>query len=85
MGEPEPKVGDKVAWNWGSSSIQGEVVEQSTGKMTKEIKNKPITKNGEKDNPAYFVKQTQKSGISGSSCFCFCVLCNVLANQAQSD
>ena len=85
MGEPEPKVGDKVAWNWGSSSIQGEVVEQSTGKMTKEIKNKPITKNGEKDNPAYFVKQTQKSGTSGSSCFCFCVLCNVLANQARSD
>ena len=59
----EPKVGDEVAWNWGSSHIEGEVVEKTDKKITKEIKGKPITKNGEKDNPAYFVKQTKKKGV----------------------
>ena len=63
MSDEEPKVGDKVAWNWGSSHIEGEVVEKSDKKLTKKIKGKPITKNGEQDNPAYFVKQTQKKGM----------------------
>ena len=62
MSDPEPKVGDEVAWNWGSSHIEGEVAEKTDKKITKEIKGKPITKNGEKDNPAYFVKQTKKKG-----------------------
>ena len=64
MSDPEPKVGDEVAWNWGSSHIEGEVVEKTDKKITKQIKGKPITKNGEKGNPAYFVKQTQKKGIA---------------------
>ena len=74
MGEPEPQVGDEVAWNWGSSHIEGEVAEKKTDKMTKKIKGKDITKNGESDNPAYFVKQTQKSGTVGLTSltwFCF--------------
>lgn len=62
MSDDEPQVGDEVAWNWGSSHIEGEVVEKTDKKITKEIKGKPITKNGEKDNPAYFVKQTKKKG-----------------------
>lgn len=62
MSDEEPKVGDEVAWKWGSSKIEGEVAEKTEGKLTKQIKSKPITKNGEKDNPAYFVKQTQKKG-----------------------
>lgn len=66
MSDPEPKVGDEVAWNWGSSHIEGEVVEKTDKKITKQIKGKPITKNGEKDNPAYFVKQTKKKGTSES-------------------
>lgn len=64
MSDPEPKVGDEVEWKWGSSHIEGEVVEKTDKKITKQIKGKPITKNGEKDNPAYFVKQTQKKGIA---------------------
>lgn len=62
MSDEEPQVGDEVAWNWGSSHIEGEVIEKTDKKLTKEIKGKPITKNGEKDNPAYFVKQTKKKG-----------------------
>ena len=59
----EPKTGDEVAWNWGSSHIEGEVAEKTDKKITKKIKGKPITKNGEKDNPAYFVKQTKKKRL----------------------
>ena len=72
MPNEEPKVGDEVAWNWGSSHIEGEVVEKTDKKITKEIKGKPITKNGEKDNPAYFVKQTKKKGKSASL---FAIMC----------
>ena len=68
-GDPEPHVGDEVAWNWGSSHIEGEVAEKTTDKLTKQIKGKPITKNGEPDNPAYFVKQTQKSGTADLALF----------------
>lgn len=62
MSNEEPNKGDEVAWNWGSSHIEGEVVEKTDKKITKEIKGKPITKNGEPENPAYFVKQTKKKG-----------------------
>ena len=41
MSDPEPKVGDEVAWNWGSFHIEGEVVEKTDKKITKQIKGKP--------------------------------------------
>ena len=72
MSDEEPKVGDEVAWNWGSSHIEGQVVEKTDKKLTKKIKGKLITKNGEKDNPAYFIKQTKKKGS------CLCKLTKVL-------
>ena len=47
-----------MGWNWGSSTVTGEVAEKKeNGKMTKESKGKPITKNASKDNPAYFVQR----------------------------
>ena len=49
-----------MAWNWGSSHIEGVVKEKSEEKMTKTSKGKQITRNGEPDNPAYFVEQTKK-------------------------
>lgn len=76
MAGEEPQKGDEVAWNWGSSHIEGEVAEKKEGKITKEIKGKPITKNGEPDNPAYFVKQTKKKGMHRS------VFCVQAARQA---
>ena len=68
MPDEEPEVGDTVAWNWGSSHIEGEVVEKSDKDITKQIKGKTITKHGEESNPAYFVKQTQKKGICPGQC-----------------
>lgn len=79
MSDEEPKVGDEVAWNWGSSHIEGEVVEKTEKKLTKEIKGKPITKNGEKGNPAYFVKQTKKKG---SFCWMMTQLLHVKDNAS---
>jgi hypothetical protein len=60
MADGTPEVGDKVAWNWGRSHIEGVVKEKSEDKMTKTSKGKQITRNGEPDNPAYFVEQTKK-------------------------
>lgn len=47
--------GDKVAWNWGTSHMEGVVAEKYTGHVSKTIKGKQVARNGTEDNPAYFV------------------------------
>lgn len=51
--------GDKVAWNWGSSHIEGIASEIYTEPVSKEIKGKTISRNGTDDNPAVFVTREE--------------------------
>jgi len=57
------KPGDTAAWNWGGSSIEGQVTEKHTEKATIESKGKPITRKGEPDNPAFKVERKGKNPV----------------------
>ncbi len=49
--------GTIVQWNWGTGKGRGKVVETYTESITKTIKGSEITRNGERDNKALFIKQ----------------------------
>jgi hypothetical protein len=55
--------GDKVEWDWGQGTADGEVKEIYTEKVTKTIKGSEITRNASNDNPAYFIKQSDGSEV----------------------
>ena len=50
-------VGDKVAWNWGNGTGSGKVSEKFTDKVTRKISGKEVTRNADKENPAYLIEQ----------------------------
>ena len=50
-------VGDKVAWNWGNGTGSGKVSEKFTEKVTRKIAGNEITRNADKENPAYLIEQ----------------------------
>ncbi|HEA22075.1 hypothetical protein LCGC14_0949040 [marine sediment metagenome] len=49
--------GTRVKWKWGNGTAEGEVVETHTKKTTKTIKGSSVTRNGEDDNKALYIKQ----------------------------
>ncbi len=49
--------GTRVQWKWGKGTAEGEVVETYTSKTTKTIKGSSITRNGEKEDKALYIKQ----------------------------
>ncbi|KHJ55720.1 DUF2945 domain-containing protein [Aureimonas sp. OT7] len=49
--------GSKVTWTWGNGTAEGRVEEKFTEKVTRKIAGKSITRNADKDNPAYMVVQ----------------------------
>ena len=49
--------GDRVKWNWGSGTGEGEIQERFTEKVTRTIKGTEVTRNASQDNPAYMIKQ----------------------------
>ncbi|WP_336739251.1 DUF2945 domain-containing protein [Aureimonas altamirensis] len=49
--------GSKVTWSWGNGTAEGRVEEKFTEKVTRKIAGKSITRNADKDNPAYLVVQ----------------------------
>jgi hypothetical protein len=49
--------GDKVQWNWGSGTADGEVKEVFARRVQRTIKGKQIVRNGSEDTPAYLVLQ----------------------------
>ncbi|MCM2503471.1 DUF2945 domain-containing protein [Aureimonas altamirensis] len=49
--------GQKVTWTWGNGTAEGKVEEKFTEKVTRTIKGKAITRDADKDNPAYLVVQ----------------------------
>jgi hypothetical protein len=53
--EEVPHVGDRVAWNWGTSHAEGDVREVKPERTTIESKGKHITRVGTEDNPAVVI------------------------------
>ena len=49
--------GTKVNWKWGNGTAEGKVVETHSSKVTKTIKGSEVTRNGEKNNKALYIKQ----------------------------
>tara|TARA_R110002074_G_scaffold197610_14_gene365002 strand:+ start:5484 stop:5696 length:213 start_codon:yes stop_codon:yes gene_type:complete len=49
--------GTLVKWTWGTGSAEGKVEETYITKITKTIKGSEVTRNGEKDNKALYIKQ----------------------------
>ncbi len=49
--------GQKVTWTWGNGTAEGKVEEKFTEKVSRTIKGKAITRDADKDNPAYLVVQ----------------------------
>ncbi|KAJ3018597.1 hypothetical protein HKX48_002792 [Thoreauomyces humboldtii] len=59
--------GSKVAWNWGSGHVKGEVIEVTEGKVTKEIAGKTISRNGTEDNPAVYIEHKGNNVLKKAS------------------
>lgn len=50
-------IGDKVEWNWGDGTANGEVTERFTEKVTRTIDGNEVTRNASEDEPAYLIEQ----------------------------
>ena len=51
------KEGTKVKWEWGNGTATGEVVESYTSEVTKTIEGTEVTRKGEENNKALYIKQ----------------------------
>jgi len=51
------KTGTKVKWKWGNSTAKGKVEQAYTKSVTKTIKGNKVTRNGEQNNKALYIKQ----------------------------
>jgi len=58
----DAKKGETVDWNWGSSTVEGEVAEKKADKLTITTKGKQVSKEGTEDNPAIHVKRKGTQG-----------------------
>ncbi len=51
------KKGDKVTWQWGKGTGEGEITKKHSSTVEKTIKGAHIKRNATKDEPAYEIKQ----------------------------
>jgi len=51
------RTGQKVSWSWGDGTATGKIKERYQRRVTRKIKGTEITRNGDRDNPAYLVEQ----------------------------
>jgi len=51
------KKGTEVQWKWGDGTAKGKVESTYISKITKTIKGIKVTRNGDQDNKALFIKQ----------------------------
>ncbi|MGK7397690.1 MAG: DUF2945 domain-containing protein [Candidatus Cyclobacteriaceae bacterium M3_2C_046] len=51
------KQGEHVKWNWGNGTASGQVKSVFEKKVTRKIKGNEITRNGSRENPAYYIIQ----------------------------
>lgn len=49
--------GAAVRWNWGASTATGKVREKFERRVSRTLKGKRVTRNGNADNPAYLIEQ----------------------------
>lgn len=57
------KEGTKVQWKWGNGTAKGKVEETFTEKITKTIAGIEVTRVGEENNKALFIKQEDGSTV----------------------
>jgi len=50
------KEDDKVSWSWGQGSASGTIQSVFEEKTTRKIDGSEVTRNGSKDNPAYYIR-----------------------------
>ena len=46
-----------VKWDWGNGEAKGQVKERFEREVTRTLKGSEVTRNGDKDDPAYLIKQ----------------------------
>lgn len=49
--------GQKVSWSWGNGTATGKIKDRYTRRVTRMIKGSEITRDGDKDDPAYLIEQ----------------------------
>lgn len=49
--------GERVKWSWGDGSAEGKIKESFTERVSRKIKGNEVTRNADKDNPAYLIEQ----------------------------
>ena len=52
------KPGDRVKWNWGSGTGEGEVIERFTGDVTRTLKGTEVTRKASEEEPAFLIEQS---------------------------
>lgn len=57
------KEGSKVRWKWGNGTAEGKVQSTFAEKVTRTIDGSEITRNGEQDNKALYIKQEDGSAV----------------------
>lgn len=51
------QTGQYVEWNWGTGTARGRIKERFERDVTRTIKGTEVTRNGDKQNPAYLIEQ----------------------------
>lgn len=55
--------GTQVKWNWGNGEGKGEIDTVYERKVTRKIDGTEVTRNGSKDEPAYYIKQSDGDAV----------------------
>ena len=55
--------GDRVKWSWGNGYGQGTVRSKFTEKTTRKIDGTEVTRDGSKENPAYYVEVEEANNV----------------------
>ncbi|MCA0941426.1 DUF2945 domain-containing protein [Salipiger pacificus] len=51
------QVGETVQWNWGDGKARGKIADRFERRVTRQIKDQEITRNGSSDTPAFLIEQ----------------------------
>lgn len=51
------RTGQYVEWNWASGTAKGQIKERFEREVTRTLQGAEITRNADKDNPAYLIRQ----------------------------
>ncbi|KUF11586.1 DUF2945 domain-containing protein [Pseudoponticoccus marisrubri] len=49
--------GDRVEWDWGNGTAEGEIVQRYTRKITVKIKGNEVTRDASPEAPAFRIRQ----------------------------